>query len=97
MLAVPPQNTSRTCLGCDHVSADNRKTQARFKCVKCGFEDNADLVAAKNILWLQAMPLQPVERMCSQTSLLNRNPLRGYSMLLSLVGIPVSSGRGGCQ
>lgn len=50
VLAVPPQNTSRTCPACGHVSADNRKTQAKFLCVECGYSDNADLVAAKNIL-----------------------------------------------
>ena len=50
LLVVPPQNTSRTCPACGHVSADNRQTQARFLCVECGFEENADLVGAINIL-----------------------------------------------
>ena len=50
LVAVPPQNTSRTCPCCGHVSADNRQTQARFVCVKCGYENNADLVGAINIL-----------------------------------------------
>ena len=50
LIAVPPQNTSRTCPCCGHVSADNRQTQARFACVQCSFEDNADLVGAINIL-----------------------------------------------
>ncbi|GAB3625680.1 RNA-guided endonuclease TnpB family protein [Pandoraea terrae] len=50
LVAVPPQNTSRTCLCCGHVSAANRQTQARFACVVCGFEDNADLVGAINVL-----------------------------------------------
>ena len=50
LIAVPPQNTSRTCPECGHVSADNRKTQARFACVNCGFEGHADIVAAINIL-----------------------------------------------
>jgi putative transposase len=45
-LAVPPQNTSRTCPRWFHVSKDNRKSQARFPCVECGFEQNADLVGA---------------------------------------------------
>src|SRR5690606_32760811 len=38
------------CPACGHVSADNRQTQARFLCVECGFEENADLVGAINIL-----------------------------------------------
>ena len=50
LIAVPPHNTSRTCPACGHVSADNRQTQARFECVECGFEDNADVVGAINVL-----------------------------------------------
>lgn len=50
LVPVPPQNTSRTCPVCGHVSADNRKTQERFACIDCGFEENADLVGAINIL-----------------------------------------------
>lgn len=50
VLAVPPRNTSRTCPACGHVSAENRQTQARFACVDCGYEANADLVGAINIL-----------------------------------------------
>jgi len=50
LIAVAPQNTSRTCPCCDHVSADNRKSQALFLCVNCGFEANADVVAAINIV-----------------------------------------------
>ena len=50
VVAVNPRNTSRTCPCCGHVSADNRQTQARFACVECGFEENADLVGAINIL-----------------------------------------------
>lgn len=29
--------------------SENRKTQEHFKCVKCGYENNADLNAAFNI------------------------------------------------
>jgi putative transposase len=47
---VPPPNTSRTCPACSHVSAENRQTQAEFRCVQCGFEGNADVVGATNIL-----------------------------------------------
>ena len=50
VIAVPPQNTSRTCPDCGSISADNRKTQAVFLCVACGFSGHADLVAANNIL-----------------------------------------------
>lgn len=50
LIAVPPQNTSRTCPCCGHVSADNRQTQARFECVACGYANNADVVGAINVL-----------------------------------------------
>ena len=33
-----------------HISKDNRPTQARFACVECGFEENADVVGAINVL-----------------------------------------------
>jgi putative transposase len=46
---VNPSFTSQTCPNCGHISKDNRKTQAMFKCVKCGYEGNADIVAAINI------------------------------------------------
>ena len=49
-VAVDPKNTSRTCPCCGHVSKDNRKTQALFKCVECGHEANADHVGALNVL-----------------------------------------------
>ena len=50
LIAVPARNTSCTCPCCDHVSADNRQTQAQFRCIECGFEENADLVGAINVL-----------------------------------------------
>lgn len=50
LMAVPPQNTSRRCPHCDHISADNRKSQAQFLCVTCGFEEHADVVGAINVL-----------------------------------------------
>ena len=50
LIAVPPQHTSRTCPACDHVSADNRRTQAQFACVACGYANHADVVGAINVL-----------------------------------------------
>lgn len=50
LFAVPPQNTSRSCPNCGHTAKDNRKTQAEFKCVQCGYENNADVVGAINVL-----------------------------------------------
>lgn len=50
LVVVPSKNTSRTCPCCGHVSAHNRQTQAKFECVKCSFQENADLVGAINVL-----------------------------------------------
>ena len=49
LVPVPPQNTSRRCPRCRHTSTENRQTQAKFVCVKCGFSAPADWVAAINI------------------------------------------------
>ena len=50
LVAVPPQNTSRTCPCCGHTAKDNRQTQAVFECVECGYTENADVAGAINIL-----------------------------------------------
>jgi putative transposase len=50
LIAVPPHYTSSTCPRCWHVAAKNRPTQARFKCVNCGYEQHADVVGAMNVL-----------------------------------------------
>ncbi|AOI72764.1 RNA-guided endonuclease InsQ/TnpB family protein [Burkholderia ubonensis] len=50
LIAVPPANTSRRCPVCGCVNAENRLTQAQFSCVECGFEENADVVGAINVL-----------------------------------------------
>jgi putative transposase len=50
LITVPPQHTSQTCPSCGHVAKENRKTQAKFACVSCGYSANADHVGAMNIL-----------------------------------------------
>ena len=50
LVAVPPQNSSRTCPCCGHVAKENRQTQANFECVECGYTENADVVGALNVL-----------------------------------------------
>lgn len=50
LVPVPPANTSRTCPHCTQHAKENRTTRAKFKCVVCWFEENADLVASNNIL-----------------------------------------------
>jgi putative transposase len=46
---VDPRNTSKTCHVCGHCAKENRKSQASFCCVQCGYTDNADRNAAINI------------------------------------------------
>ena len=41
--------TSQKCSRCFHISRSNRKSQAVFKCVQCGFSLNSDLNASRNI------------------------------------------------
>ena len=45
-LFVDPRNTSRTCSACGCIDKANRKSQASFLCVSCGFSANADTNAA---------------------------------------------------
>jgi putative transposase len=50
LIKVNPRYTSQTCFECKYVAKDNRQTQAKFECVKCGHSNNADINAARNIL-----------------------------------------------
>lgn len=50
IVRVPAAYTSQTCNACGHVAAESRESQARFRCVACKHQDNADVNAAKNIL-----------------------------------------------
>jgi len=50
LIPVPAHYTSQTCLACGHIAKENRLTQARFACVDCGHEENADVVGAMNVL-----------------------------------------------
>ncbi|RLJ07020.1 MAG: transposase [Candidatus Aenigmatarchaeota archaeon] len=46
---VNAKNTSITCPRCGYVEKRNRRTQSLFRCVKCGFQHNADMVGALNL------------------------------------------------
>lgn len=46
---VNPAYTSQRCSACGHVARESRESQADFRCVACGYADNADVNAAKNI------------------------------------------------
>lgn len=49
VLVVDPRNTSKTCSRCGHVAKRNRRSQAEFSCMRCGFTANADCNAATNL------------------------------------------------
>jgi len=50
LVEVDYRYTSQTCSCCGHRAKENRKSQAEFKCSACGYQENADVNAAKNIL-----------------------------------------------
>lgn len=49
LVAVDPRNTSRECLACGHVAKENRRSQAAYLCVVCGYAAHADTNAASVI------------------------------------------------
>ena len=63
VIPVDPAYTSQTCTVCGCISKKNRKTQAEFLCVQCGFSGHADIVAAENIR--RAVVTQPYAGVCS--------------------------------
>jgi putative transposase len=50
LVTVPAHYSSQTCSSCGHVSANNRRTRDEFVCEMCGYEDHADVNAAKNLV-----------------------------------------------
>ena len=52
MFRVNPQYTSQTCSRCGDTNKDSRNGES-FKCVRCGYECDADINAARNIQELQ--------------------------------------------
>lgn len=50
LLKVNPAYTSQTCSACGTIDKGSRESQARFACLHCGHEMNADHNAAINIL-----------------------------------------------
>ncbi len=62
LIEVNPAYTSQRCSVCGHTEKENRKTQARFLCVNCGYVSNADTNAAINIRRLGMAQLHGEER-----------------------------------
>ncbi|HLZ22535.1 MAG TPA: transposase [Ktedonobacterales bacterium] len=67
---VDPAYTSQTCSRCGHCERANRRSQAHFLCVACGFFAHADLNAAVNIGCRAALSCsrtsRPVDRLDNQ-------------------------------
>jgi transposase len=56
VVLVNPAYTSQTCSRCGHREQANRRSQARFLCVQCGYACHADLNAAENIRRAAVIP-----------------------------------------
>jgi putative transposase len=50
LLKINPAYTSQQCSACGTIDGGSRESQARFACLHCGHEMNADHNAAINIL-----------------------------------------------
>jgi len=50
LVVVNPRHTSQQCSCCGYTAKENRVSQNVFRCLACGYEVNADVNAAKNIL-----------------------------------------------
>ncbi|MHA1835632.1 MAG: RNA-guided endonuclease TnpB family protein [Candidatus Odinarchaeia archaeon] len=49
LVYVEPSYTSQRCPRCGTIDKGNRRSQALFRCVECGFQHNADSVASLNL------------------------------------------------
>jgi transposase len=47
--SVQPAYSSQECSRCGFVHENNRRSQAAFECLNCGYVENADVNAARNI------------------------------------------------
>jgi putative transposase len=96
LVAVAPQNTSRKCPECGHVSAENRKSQAKFVCIECGFSANADWVGAVNIreAGLASLACSSASGELSPSC---QEPTEGIPLRRGASRNPLALGRGGCQ
>ncbi len=50
LVEVPAAYSSQTCSACGCVDAMSRRSQSAFRCTSCGYQDHADLNAAKVLL-----------------------------------------------
>ena len=73
VITVNPKHTSQTCTNCGNTTAKNRKSQAVFACATCGYQANADINAAQNIL---AAGLAVTGRRGTPNALMHTGPMK---------------------
>lgn len=52
VILINPRYTSKRCSKCGNIHSENRdisKSQSKFECIVCGYKENADINASKNI------------------------------------------------
>lgn len=64
---IKPNYTSQRCAECGFIHSDNRRTQAEFECVMCGYKVNADFNGARNIA--NPMIEEIIKAKCKELSL----------------------------
>ena len=72
LVEVPAAYSSQTCSACGCVDAKSRRSQAVFRCTSCGYQDHADLNAAKILLARANRSGLPVEGSPKLSTLRNR-------------------------
>ena len=48
-MEIPAAYTSQSCPFCGNTTSENRQTQEKFCCTRCGYSSNADFIASINI------------------------------------------------
>lgn len=83
---------------CGHMSKDNRPTQAKFLCIDCGYENNAEVVGAINVLE-RGMSLASLWKIGAIRPFCEAETHRSDSDCYSLnaVGIPLPFRASGCR
>ena len=81
------------------MPAENRQTQTKFECVECGFEENADVVGAINVLRAghARLACEVSGAVMPPAAGTHRSDLCQPDAGMSAVGIPPTLGGGGCQ
>ena len=68
VIFVNPKYTSKRCSKCGNIHLENRdckNNQSKFECKMCGYKENADINASKNI----SIPF--IDKIISETDILN--------------------------